>query len=31
VARIEEAVPAAAVAETRYDAHQIRMLDSERT
>jgi aryl-alcohol dehydrogenase-like predicted oxidoreductase len=28
--RIEEAVPAAAVAGTRYDEHQMRMLDSER-
>ena len=30
LARIEEAVPASAVAGTRYDAHQMRMLDSER-
>jgi aryl-alcohol dehydrogenase-like predicted oxidoreductase len=30
LARIEEAVPAAAVAGTRYDAHQMRILDSER-
>jgi len=30
VARIEEAVPASAVAGTRYDEHQMRMLDSER-
>ncbi|HET9208848.1 MAG TPA: aldo/keto reductase [Thermoanaerobaculia bacterium] len=30
LARIEEAVPAAAVAGTRYDEHQMRMLDSER-
>jgi aryl-alcohol dehydrogenase-like predicted oxidoreductase len=28
--RIEEAVPAASVAGTRYDEHQMRMLDSER-
>jgi len=30
LARIGEAVPAGAVAGTRYDAHQMRMLDSER-
>jgi aryl-alcohol dehydrogenase-like predicted oxidoreductase len=30
VARIESAVPASAVAGTRYDAHQMRMLDSEK-
>jgi aryl-alcohol dehydrogenase-like predicted oxidoreductase len=30
VKRIEAAVPAAAVAGTRYDAHQMRILDSER-
>jgi aryl-alcohol dehydrogenase-like predicted oxidoreductase len=30
VARIEEAIPASAVAGTRYDEHQMRMLDSER-
>jgi hypothetical protein len=30
VARIEEAVPAAAIAGTRHDEHQMRMLDSER-
>jgi aryl-alcohol dehydrogenase-like predicted oxidoreductase len=30
VARLEAAVPAAAVAGTRYDAHQMRMLDSEK-
>jgi aryl-alcohol dehydrogenase-like predicted oxidoreductase len=30
VARIEAAVPASAVAGTRYDEHQMRMLDSER-
>jgi len=30
VARIEEIVPASAVAGTRYDANQMRMLDSER-
>ena len=30
IARIEEAVPASAVAGTRYDAHQMQMLDSER-
>ncbi|MDH4062857.1 MAG: aldo/keto reductase [Acidobacteriota bacterium] len=30
LARIESTVPAAAVAGTRYDAHQMRMLDSER-
>jgi len=30
LSRIQEAVPAASVAGTRYDAHQMRMLDSER-
>ena len=30
VARIEEALPPSAVAGTRYDAHQMRILDSER-
>jgi aryl-alcohol dehydrogenase-like predicted oxidoreductase len=30
VARLEAAVPATAVAGTRYDAHQMRILDSER-
>jgi aryl-alcohol dehydrogenase-like predicted oxidoreductase len=30
LARIEEAIPASAVAGTRYDPHQMRMLDSER-
>ncbi len=30
LSRIEEAVPASAVAGTRYDEHQMRMLDSER-
>jgi aryl-alcohol dehydrogenase-like predicted oxidoreductase len=30
IARIEEALPASAVAGTRYDEHQMRMLDSER-
>ena len=30
VARLEEAVPASAVAGTRYDAHQMQILDSER-
>ena len=30
IARIEEAVPASAVAGTRYDEHQMRVLDSER-
>ncbi|HSK76343.1 MAG TPA: aldo/keto reductase [Thermoanaerobaculia bacterium] len=30
LARIEEAVPASAVAGSRYDSHQMRMLDSER-
>jgi aryl-alcohol dehydrogenase-like predicted oxidoreductase len=30
VARIEEAVPASAIAGDRYDAHQMRALDSER-
>jgi aryl-alcohol dehydrogenase-like predicted oxidoreductase len=29
IARIEAAVPASAVAGTRYDAHQMRILDSE--
>jgi hypothetical protein len=28
--RIEEALPASAVAGTRYDEHQMRVLDSER-
>jgi aryl-alcohol dehydrogenase-like predicted oxidoreductase len=31
LARIEEAVPASEVAGTRYDEHQMRMLDSERS
>jgi aryl-alcohol dehydrogenase-like predicted oxidoreductase len=31
VVRIEEAVPASAVAGTRYDEHQMRILDSERS
>ena len=31
LARIEEAVPAAAVAGSRYDEHQMRILDSERS
>jgi aryl-alcohol dehydrogenase-like predicted oxidoreductase len=31
VARIEEAIPAAAVAGSRYDEHQMRILDSERS
>ena len=31
VARIEEAVPASAVAGSRYDEHQMRILDSERS
>jgi len=31
IARIEETVPASAVAGTRYDEHQMRILDSERT
>ena len=31
LARIEEAVPAAAVAGSRYDEHQMRVLDSERS
>ena len=31
ITRIEAAVPAAAVAGTRYDEHQMRMLDSERS
>jgi len=30
VARLEAAVPASAVAGTRYDAHQMRILDSEK-
>jgi aryl-alcohol dehydrogenase-like predicted oxidoreductase len=30
LARIEEAVPASAVAGTRYDEHQMLILDSER-
>jgi aryl-alcohol dehydrogenase-like predicted oxidoreductase len=30
VARIEDAVPASSVADTRYDEHQMRILDSER-
>jgi aryl-alcohol dehydrogenase-like predicted oxidoreductase len=30
VARVEEAIPASAVAGTRYDEHQMRILDSER-
>jgi len=30
VQRIEEAVPASAVAGTRYDSRQMQMLDSER-
>jgi aryl-alcohol dehydrogenase-like predicted oxidoreductase len=30
IARIEEAVPASSVAGTRYDEHQMRVLDSER-
>jgi aryl-alcohol dehydrogenase-like predicted oxidoreductase len=30
ISRIEEAIPASAVAGTRYDDHQMRMLDSER-
>jgi aryl-alcohol dehydrogenase-like predicted oxidoreductase len=30
VARLEEAIPASAVAGTRYDEHQMRILDSER-
>ncbi|MHB1023293.1 MAG: aldo/keto reductase [Acidobacteriaceae bacterium] len=30
LARIEEAIPASAVAGTRYDAHQMQMLDSEK-
>jgi len=30
VARLEETVPASAVAGTRYDEHQMRILDSER-
>jgi aryl-alcohol dehydrogenase-like predicted oxidoreductase len=30
IARLEAAVPPAAVAGTRYDAHQMGMLDSER-
>ncbi len=31
VARIEEAIPASSVAGTRYDEHQMRVLDSERS
>jgi hypothetical protein len=31
LARIEEAIPASAVAGTRYDERQMTMLDSERT
>ena len=31
IARIEETVPASAVAGARYDEHQMRILDSERT
>lgn len=31
VARIEEAIPAAAAAGSRYDEHQMRILDSERS
>ena len=31
LARIEDAIPAAAVAGTRYDEHQMRILDSERS
>ncbi len=30
ILRIEETVPASAVAGTRYDEHQMRILDSER-
>ena len=30
LARIETAIPPSAVAGTRYDAHQMRILDSER-
>jgi aryl-alcohol dehydrogenase-like predicted oxidoreductase len=30
IARLEEAIPSAAVAGTRYDEHQMKMLDSER-
>ena len=30
LARIEEAIPASAVAGSRYDEHQMRILDSER-
>ena len=30
IARIEETVPASAIAGTRYDEHQMRILDSER-
>ena len=30
LARIEENIPASAIAGTRYDEHQMRMLDSER-
>jgi aryl-alcohol dehydrogenase-like predicted oxidoreductase len=31
LARIEEAIPVSAVAGTRYDEHQMKMLDSERS
>ena len=31
LARIEQCVPATAISGTRYDEHQMRMLDSERT
>ena len=31
VVRVEEAIPAAAVAGSRYDEHQMRVLDSERS
>jgi aryl-alcohol dehydrogenase-like predicted oxidoreductase len=30
IARVEEAIPASAIAGSRYDEHQMRMLDSER-
>jgi hypothetical protein len=30
VARLEEIMPVSAVADTRYDAHRMRVLDSER-
>ena len=30
IARIEEAIPASAIVGTRYDEHQMRMLDSDR-